>query len=158
MDLNVDDEGDDEDLRVSRVAWNLFNVCVLGWFVWMLLIYISWKNTLIIGNSEEQSHFVKFYKVDHVKGLWFFVKLVKQSMGSWIALFLFFMCSIWKAVSWILVYVIYLNSRVYVTKCNLRLGFFWKFNVVLGLCGLRKLRRKRRPMGSRKKDQRNLTP
>jgi len=31
------------------------------------------------------------------------------------------------------------------------LGFFWKFNVVLGLCGLKKSRREGRPMGSRKK-------
>ncbi len=51
-----------------------------------------------------------------------------------------------------MVYAIYLNLGVYVTKCNIRLGFFWKFDVVLGLCGLKKLRRERRPMGSRERD------
>ncbi len=50
------------------------------------------------------------------------------------------------------VYAIYLDSKVYVTKCNMGLGFFWKFNVVLSLCGLNKLRRKGRPMGSRERD------
>jgi hypothetical protein len=25
---------------------------------------------------------IEFYKVDHIKGLWFFVKFMKQSMGS----------------------------------------------------------------------------
>jgi hypothetical protein len=44
-----------------------------------------------------------------------------------------------------------LDSRVYVTKCNLGLGFLWKFNVVLGLCGLKKLRKEGRPMGSRER-------
>jgi hypothetical protein len=48
-----------------------------------------------------------------------------------------------------LVYAIYLDSRVYATKCNMGFGFFWKFNVVLGLCGLKKSRREGRPMSSR---------
>ncbi len=54
-------------------------------------------------------------------------------------------------MSWVLVYATYLNSGVYVTKCNLGLGFLWKFNVVLGLCGLKKLKREGRSMGSREK-------
>jgi hypothetical protein len=39
------------------------------------------------------------------------------------------------------------------TKCNMGLGFLWKFNVVLGLCGLKKLRRKGRPLGSRERSK-----
>jgi hypothetical protein len=31
---------------------------------------------------QKKSHSIKFYEVDHVKGLWFFVKLVKQSIGN----------------------------------------------------------------------------
>jgi hypothetical protein len=58
-------------------------------------------------------------------------------------------------VSQVLVYAIYLDF--YVTKCNLGLGFFWKFNVILGLCGLKKLRRERRPVGSKERYQRDLT-
>ncbi len=64
----------------------------------------------------------------------------------------FYVLSIWGMVSWILVYAIYLDSWVYVTKCNLGLQFLWKFNVVMGLCGLKKLRGKGRPMGSRERD------
>ncbi len=41
---------------------------------------------------------------------------------------------------------------------NMRLGFLWKFNVVLGLCGLKKLKREGRPMGSKERDKRDLTP
>jgi hypothetical protein len=40
----------------------------------------------------------------------------------------------------------------------MRLGFLWKFNVVLGLCGLKKLKREGRPMGSKERDKRDLTP
>jgi hypothetical protein len=50
-----------------------------------------------------------------------------------------------------LVYVIYLDSGVYIIKCNIRLEFLWKFNVVLNLYGLKKLRREGRPMGSRER-------
>jgi len=64
-------------LGVSKAVWNLFHVCVRLICVKMLLICISRENTLIIGNSKEQSHFVEFYKEDHAKGLWLFVKLVK---------------------------------------------------------------------------------
>jgi hypothetical protein len=46
-------------------------------------------------------------------------------------------------VSRVLVYVIYWDLEVYVIKCNMGLGFFWKFNVVLGLYGLKKFRRER---------------
>jgi hypothetical protein len=40
----------------------------------------------------------------------------------------------------------------------MRLGFLWKFNVVLGLCGLKKLKREGSPMGSKERDKRDLTP
>jgi hypothetical protein len=55
-----------------------------------------------------------------------------------------------------LVYAIYWDSRVYVTKCNLGLGFFWKFNVVMGLCGQKKLRSEKRPVGSRDREIRKI--
>jgi hypothetical protein len=51
-----------------------------------------------------------------------------------------------------------LNLGAYVTKCNLGLGFLWKFNVVLGLCGLKKLRRENKASGlKRERDERDLT-
>jgi len=148
--LKVDDKGDDENPRGLKSNMESSQcVCVKLICVWVLLICISWENTLITGNSEKQLQFVEFYKVDHVKGLLFYVKLVKQSVGSWSVLFsCFYVLSIWGVVSWILVYAIYLDSGVYVTKCNLGLGFLWNFNVFWGLCGLKKLRREGKPMGS----------
>jgi hypothetical protein len=50
----------------------------------------------------------------------------------------------------------HLDLGAYVTKCNLGLGFLWKFNVVLGLRGLKRLRREGRTMGSREKLERSV--
>jgi len=54
--LKVDDERDDEDPKgfKSGLESSQF-VCVKLIFVWVLLIYISWKSTLITGNSKKQS-------------------------------------------------------------------------------------------------------
>jgi sterol desaturase/sphingolipid hydroxylase (fatty acid hydroxylase superfamily) len=46
-----------------------------------------------------------------------------------------------------LVYAIYLGLGIYVTKCNLGLGFLWKLDAVLGSYGLKKLRRRRKASG-----------
>jgi hypothetical protein len=43
--------------------------------------------------------------------------------------------------------------RVYVIKCNMGLGLLWKFNVVLGLCGLKNLRKEGRQVGSRERER-----
>jgi hypothetical protein len=92
------------------------------------------------------------------KGVVVICKTCETQWGVEVCYFLSFMCcQFWGMVSWVLVYAIYLDSRVYVTRCNLRFGFLWKFNGVLGLCGLKKLKRKGRLMGSRKRDQRDLT-
>jgi hypothetical protein len=107
--------GDDEDVTGFKSSLKSFQcVCVKLIYVWMLLIYISWESTLIIRNFEEQSHSVEFYKVDHARWLCFFVKLVTQSMKSSSVLFFhIYVLSIWGVMSWVLVYAIYLNSRVY---------------------------------------------
>jgi hypothetical protein len=47
-----------------------------------------------------------------------------------------------------------LDSWVCVTKFNLGLGFLWKFDVVMDLCGLKKLRKEGKPMGSRERSKR----
>jgi hypothetical protein len=57
-----------------------------------------------------------------------------------------------------LVYAIYLDLGIYITKCNLGLGFMWKLDVVLDLYGLKKLRGEKRQMGSKERDQNDLTP
>jgi hypothetical protein len=137
--LEVDDERDDEDPRGLKSVLEFSQcVCVELICVWHVVgLHIMrehpnyWELWRIV---------IEIQKVDHVRGLWFFVKLMKQSTGSWSVLFsCFYVLSIWWMVSWTLVCVIYLDLRVYVTKCNLGLGFLWKFNVVMGLCGLKKL-------------------
>jgi hypothetical protein len=85
---SIDDKRDDEDLRGLKSSLESSQcVCVRLICLWMLLICISWEGTLIIGNPEKQSQSIELYKVDHVRGLWFFVKIVKLSMGSWNVLF-----------------------------------------------------------------------
>jgi hypothetical protein len=37
-----------------------------------------------------------------------------------------------------------LGLGIHVTKCNIGLGFLWKFDVVMGSYGLKKLRRRRK--------------
>jgi hypothetical protein len=60
-DLKVDDEGDHEDLWGFKSNLESFQcVCVGLICVWMLLICISWENTLITRNSEKESHSIKF--------------------------------------------------------------------------------------------------
>jgi len=54
-------------------------------------------------------------------------------------------------------YVVCLGYGIYVTKCKEELGFLWKFNVVLASCGLKTLKRRRRLVGSRERDQSDLT-
>jgi hypothetical protein len=52
--LMVDDEGDVEDLKgLMSVLWSCQCVCIGSICVWMLLSYMSWDGTLIIGNSEK---------------------------------------------------------------------------------------------------------
>jgi hypothetical protein len=103
VDLKVDDEGDGEDLKGFKSGLESFQcVCVELICVWMLLICISWESIVITRNSKKQSHSIEFYKVDHAGGMWFFIKLVKQSMGSWsvcvcvcVCVCVFYVLSIW---------------------------------------------------------------
>jgi hypothetical protein len=117
-------------LGVSRTVC-LLNLCVSCLFMCECWWDAYHKRTIIIGNSKK-SHILQIWQCNLKRGLWFFVKLVKQSMGSWNVL-IFVHCQL---VGWcskyFSVYAIYLYSGVCITKCNLGLGFF-KFNVVLGV-------------------------
>ncbi len=44
-------------------------------------------------------------------------------------------------------YVICMGRGIYVTKCKQELEFSWKSNLVLGSCGLKNLRRRRKANG-----------
>jgi hypothetical protein len=84
-------------------------------------------------------------------GLWFFVRLVRQSLGDLICVVFLFsiFCQIegWCQEQWI-----------YVTKCKQKLGLLWKFNVVLGLCGMKTLRRIRKASGFKRERSERSDP
>jgi hypothetical protein len=40
-----------------------------------------------------------------------------------------------------------LGLRIYVTKCNLGIGFLWKFDEVIGSYGLKKLKKRKKANG-----------
>jgi hypothetical protein len=167
--LKVDDKGDDENLRGFKSGLESFqcvrvgmmcvsrrSVCerVCGVHVCVKVVDLHvmrkhlnywelWKTVIVCwilqGGSRKE-------------GLWFFVKLVKQSLQGWNVLFsCSYVLSIWEMVSWTLLYAIYWDSNVYVTKCNLGFGFLWKFNVVMGWYGLKKLRGEGRLVNSKER-------
>ncbi len=117
-------------------------MCVSGWYVCECCWLAHHERALWLLGTLKNNYSSLILQCGSCKGgLSFFVKLVKQSLGSWSVLFsCFYMLSIWGIVSWALVYAIYLDSGIYVTKCNMGLGFLWKFDVVIGLYGLKKLR------------------
>ncbi len=46
-----------------------------------------------------------------------------------------------------LIYVVCLGLGIYFTKCKQKLGFLWKFDLVLDSYGLKKLRRRKKASG-----------
>ncbi len=55
-------------------------------------------------------------------------------------------------------YVIYVGSGICVTECKHELEFPWKSNVVLGLCGLKSLRIKKKVNGFKIKRSEQFDP
>ncbi len=84
-------------------------------------------------------------------------------MGSWSVLFSFFyVLSIWGVMSWISVYAIYLDLGVYVTKCNMGIGFLWKFSC-FGFMWSKEIEKRRKANGLKREIReiwplRNLKP
>jgi hypothetical protein len=77
-------KGDDENLRGFKNNHKSFSICVY----WVDL-YVSVVGLHIMKEHPDYWELRRttigrwFYNVDHAKGgLWFFVKLVKQSLGS----------------------------------------------------------------------------
>jgi hypothetical protein len=58
----------------------------------------------------------------------------------------------------ILIYAIYLESGVYITKCNLGLGFFWKFNVVLRFMWSKVIKKSKKDNGLKKEKLKRYDP
>ncbi len=57
-----------------------------------------------------------------------------------------------------MVYAIYLYLGVYITKCNLGLGFLKKFNVVLGVMWLKVIEKNRKASGLKRKRLERFDP
>jgi len=138
----------------------LLNMCLSGWSICECCVHAYHEKAPWLLGIVKNNIVHWFYNVNHTKeGLWFFVKIVKQSLGSWNMLF---SCSyvllIWGMVSWALVYVIHLGSGIYVTKCKQEFGFLWKSDVVMGSYGLKKLRRRRKASGFKKERSKRFDP
>jgi hypothetical protein len=130
--LRVDDKGMMKILGVSRTIYHLFNLYVSCLFVWVLLSCISQKITLIIGNSENKSHFIKFYNVYPEKGDVVLCQTCEVVCGELkcVGFFALSICGVMLWVSFGLWNLFVLKGLYH--KCNLGLGFFLKFHVVLG--------------------------
>ncbi len=150
--MKVDDKGDDEDLRGFK------NDLESSQCVWMLLIYISWENTLITRNSEKQSHFIKFYKVDHTRGLWFFVKLVKQLKGGWNVLFFFYVLSIWGVVSRVPGMQSISTQASMLQNVTWDLGFFGSLMLLWGFMWSKVIEKRRKASGLKKERSKKSNP
>ncbi len=96
--------------------------------------------------------------MDHVKeGLWFFIELVKFikliNPGELMCVVFLLLCVVnLRDDVMNNDFATYLGLGIYVTKCNMGLGFLWKLDVVLGSYGLKRLRGEGRLRGSRERE------
>ncbi len=84
MDLKINDKRNDEKFRDLKSSLESFQcVCWVDLCVNVVVdMHIMRKHPHYRELRKTITFFVEFYKVDRTRGLWFFVKLVKQSMGS----------------------------------------------------------------------------
>jgi hypothetical protein len=132
-------------LEVSRAArnssQNVFGLICM----WVLLACVSWKSTLIVGNSEKLQQSIEVTESIVQRRIVILCKTFETITGeSWCVL-----CS----------YIYVLSSwEIYLTKCKQELKFMWKSNVVLGLCGLKTLRRRNKVNGLKRKRSKQSDP
>jgi hypothetical protein len=102
--------------------------------MWVLLACVSWKSTLIVGNFEKLQQSI-------------------EVTGSIIQRRIVILCKTFEAVTGesgcvLCSYIYVLSSwEIYLTKCKQELKLMWKSNVVLGSCGLKTLRRRKKANG-----------
>jgi hypothetical protein len=110
-----------------------FSMCVLGRFVCECCWVPCHERTPWLLGAPKSSHTLSNFTMWIEKNGCGSLSKLWSSMGSWSVCVCFFVLSIWGVVWWILAYAIYLYLGVYIINCNLGLGFFLKFNVVLGV-------------------------
>jgi hypothetical protein len=116
--------------------------------MWVLSACISWESTLIVGNFEKQPQSIEITRWIMWRRVVVFCKTCEAVIGELVCVvFLFYVLSSWEMVSGTPYYVICLGWRICVTKCKQELGFLWKSDMVLGSCGLKNLRRRRKANG-----------
>ncbi len=124
------DEGDDEKFRGLESGQKLFSKCVFRFIcIWVLLAYISWKSTLIFGNSKKLQQSTEVMGSIIQKRI---VVLCKTFWSShwkkWICVVFLFLCFVkWsdgvKNIG--LCDLCGLASNIYVIVCKHELQFPW---------------------------------
>jgi len=93
-------------------------------------------------------------------GLWFFIRLFEVVDGGsgYVLSSFFFVLLSGAMVSRTLDYVIYVGWGIYVTECKHELEFLWMSSVILGLCGLKILRRWKKVSGLKRERSKQSDP
>ncbi len=74
---------DDDKFRGLENGHKLFPKFVFGLIcIWVLLACIFWKNTFFLGTPKNSNSPLKLQGQSYKGGLWFFVRLLKQSLGE----------------------------------------------------------------------------
>jgi hypothetical protein len=77
------DERDDEKFRSLENNQKLFSKCVFGFIcIWVLLDYIHERVPRFLGTPKNYNNPLKLRGQSYKGGLWFFVRLLKQSLGE----------------------------------------------------------------------------
>jgi hypothetical protein len=144
------DKRNDEKFRGLESSHKIFSKCVVGSIcMWVLLACISWENTWNFGNSEKLQQSIEIIGwIIQMRIVVLCKTFEALTRGSGYVLFsCFYVLSSGRMVSRTLDYVICVDWGIYVNKCNHELEFMWKSNVVMGLCGLKFLKRRKKASG-----------
>jgi hypothetical protein len=119
---------------LKAIKKNSQSVC-LGWFVCgCCSLEFHEKVSWLLGTLNNYNSPLKLWGESYKGGLWFVVRLLKQSLGKvdmcYVHVFMF--CQV---------------GGFYFTKCKHELEFPWKSNVIMGSCGLKTLRRRKKANG-----------
>jgi hypothetical protein len=159
-------KGDDEKFKSLENGHKLFSKCVV-WliYMWVLLACISWKSTLIFGNSEKLQQSIEVTRWIIQRRIVILCKTFEAITrgGGYVLSSYFYVLLSGGVVSRTLNYVICEGWGIYVTECKHEFEFMWKSNVVMGLCDLKNLRRREKASGLKREIKmiwplRNLKP
>jgi hypothetical protein len=99
-----------------------------------------------LGTPKNCNNPLKLWGQSYKRGFWFFVRFFEavNHWGKWICVVFLFLCFVkWsdnvKNIG--LCDLCGLGCGIYITVCKQELEFLWMSNVVLGLCGVKILKR-----------------